>query len=139
MKNLPPKIFLRFFHWYCDRRLVDHIEGDLIEVYQQRLRKFGKRKADYKFIIDVLQLFRPGIIKAKRGYDNLNYSNKMKTLSLNRHFYLITIFFGVVLAMITFYEGLVRFELGTQMFTLQSYSHWFLVFSLVSLIGSVLL
>jgi len=51
---------------------VDHIEGDLIEVYQQRLKKLGKRKADTKFIIDVILLFRPSIIKPIEGYQNLN-------------------------------------------------------------------
>ncbi|HLZ15611.1 MAG TPA: permease prefix domain 2-containing transporter [Cyclobacteriaceae bacterium] len=46
----PPSFFLRFFRWYCHPRLVDHIEGDLIEVYQQRLRKTGKGKANMKFV-----------------------------------------------------------------------------------------
>lgn len=54
--------------------MVDHIEGDLIEVYEQRLKKFGKRKADVKFIIDVLLLFRPRIIKPIEGHKNLNHN-----------------------------------------------------------------
>ena len=62
-RSTPPRIALRFFRWYCDRRLADHIEGDLIEVYTTRLQKDGKRKADWRFIIDVLLLFRPGIIR----------------------------------------------------------------------------
>ncbi len=33
---------------------MDHIEGDLIEVYQQRTKKSGKSKADITFIVDVL-------------------------------------------------------------------------------------
>jgi putative ABC transport system permease protein len=68
----PPKIFLRFFRWYCHPRLLDHIEGDLIEVYRQRRKIFGKRKADIKFIIDVLLLFRPRIIKPMQGHQHLN-------------------------------------------------------------------
>jgi len=72
MKNLPPKFFLRFFQWYCRPRLRNHIEGDLIEVYRQRLRRMGKRKADTKFIVDVLLLFRPGIIKPLQGYKPQN-------------------------------------------------------------------
>jgi putative ABC transport system permease protein len=52
--------------------MVDHIEGDLIEVYEQRLKKLGKRKADEKFIIDVILLFRSRIIKPSAGYKNLN-------------------------------------------------------------------
>jgi len=62
-QSLPPRLFLRFFEWYCDPKLRDHIEGDLIEVYRERLLQSGKREADRKFIIDVLLLFRPGIIR----------------------------------------------------------------------------
>lgn len=63
----------------------------------------------------------------------------MKILSINRSFYLLAIFFCALLAAITFSEGLVRFQLGPQMFTLQSYPQWFLVASFVSLVVSLLL
>ena len=59
----PPHIFFNFFEWYCHPKLRDHIEGDLIEVYNKRLKEVGKKKADLKFFIDVLLLFRPGIIR----------------------------------------------------------------------------
>jgi len=64
MKNrsTPPRLAMRFFRWYCHPRLADHIEGDLIEVYLGRVKKDGQCKADWKFMIDVLMLFRPGII-----------------------------------------------------------------------------
>jgi putative ABC transport system permease protein len=72
MTNSPPRFFLRFFQWYCHPKLRDYIEGDLIEEYHERIEKQGKRKADWKFIIDVLFLFRPGIIRPVEGYKNLN-------------------------------------------------------------------
>jgi putative ABC transport system permease protein len=68
----PPKFFLRFFRWYCHSNMLDHIEGDLMEVYGVRLKTLGKRRADWKFIIDVLLLFRPGIVKPMEGYKSLN-------------------------------------------------------------------
>ena len=78
----PPQVFLKIFRCYCHPKLLDHIEGDLIEVYQQRSEKLGKRKADIKFILDVLLLFRPRIIKPMEGYQNLNtygmYKNYFK-------------------------------------------------------------
>lgn len=61
-RSSPPRIALRFFRWYCHPRLADHIEGDLMELYIDRVKKHGKRKADWKFILDVLTLFRPKII-----------------------------------------------------------------------------
>ena len=67
MKTSPPGLFLRFFRWYCRPQLKDHIEGDLIEEYNERLKVSGKQKADRKFIIEVLLLCRPGIIRPIRG------------------------------------------------------------------------
>lgn len=68
----PPSIFHRFFLWYCKPELRDHIEGDLLELYQERITEHGKRKANLHFTIDVLLLFRPGIIKTKREYPSVN-------------------------------------------------------------------
>lgn len=73
MKNnpSPPKLFLAFFRWYCHPRMLDYIEGDLMELYDRRVKESGKRKADCKFIIDVMLLFRPGIIRSRRPYQSL--------------------------------------------------------------------
>ncbi len=73
MKYLPPKLFLRFFRWYCHPKLRNHIEGDLMEIFNERVKTEGKRKADRKFIIDVLLLFRPGIIKPVNNYNDSNH------------------------------------------------------------------
>ncbi len=82
-RPIPPKFFLKFFRWYCHPKLADHIEGDLLEVYGERLKKSGKRKADIKFVIDVLLLFRPRIIRPTEGYKQLNtygmYKSYFKT------------------------------------------------------------
>lgn len=71
-QNSPPKLFLRFFRWFCHPKLKNSIEGDLIELYQERVQEKRKRKADIRFIIDVLLLFRPSIIKPTEGYQQLN-------------------------------------------------------------------
>jgi len=69
---MPPRFSLRFFRWYCHPKLVDHIEGDLLEEYRTRFRWQGKRVADLKFILDVIFLFRPGIIRPAEGTQRLN-------------------------------------------------------------------
>ncbi|WP_217349183.1 ABC transporter permease [Algoriphagus sp. A40] len=69
---LPPKLPHRFFRWFCHPDLRDAIEGDLIELYGERVREIGKRKADWKFAKDVLLLFRPGIIRQMEGYQPVN-------------------------------------------------------------------
>ncbi len=72
MNSQPPKFFLRFFRWFCHPRLVKPIEGDLLELYDERVLELGKRKADLKFIKDVLLLFRKDIIKPSDGTHRIN-------------------------------------------------------------------
>ncbi|HEX5169336.1 MAG TPA: permease prefix domain 2-containing transporter, partial [Cyclobacteriaceae bacterium] len=74
---IPPKLPLRFFRWYCHPKLLKHIEGDLMELYNERVNQVGKRKADAKFIVDVLLLFRPGIIRSF-GVKHLNNHNMFR-------------------------------------------------------------
>jgi putative ABC transport system permease protein len=77
-KLKPPGIFLRFFRWYCHPMMLDYIEGDLFEVYKRRLQKSGKRRADVMFVIDVLLLFRPGIIRPRKESNNLIISDMLR-------------------------------------------------------------
>ncbi len=71
-RQTPPKFFLKFFRWFCHPKLKDSIEGDLMELYEERVKEEGKQKADLKFISDVLLLFRPSIIRPTEGYKTLN-------------------------------------------------------------------
>src|SRR6478752_4553298 len=75
----PPRLPLRFFRWFCHPKLRDSIEGDLMELYQERKVKSGKLKADLRFVIDVMFLFRPSIIKPAEGYQNLNNYGMVKS------------------------------------------------------------
>jgi putative ABC transport system permease protein len=68
----PPRFALRFFRWFCHPKLLKYIEGDLMELYEERLNKTGKRNADLNFVIDVILLFRPAIIRPAEGHQNLN-------------------------------------------------------------------
>jgi ABC-type antimicrobial peptide transport system permease subunit len=86
---MPPEFLLKLFRWYCDPTIADHIEGDIIEVYKERRRRSGKTIADIQFTIDVLLLFRPGIIKSRnaryinnpgmiRNYFTIGWRNLLK-------------------------------------------------------------
>ncbi|HEY9045923.1 MAG TPA: ABC transporter permease [Ohtaekwangia sp.] len=75
----PPRLFLRFFRWYCHPKLRDYIEGDLMELYYERYdARSSKRYADIQFIIDVLLLFRPGIIRPAEKYTHINHYGMLK-------------------------------------------------------------
>jgi putative ABC transport system permease protein len=80
--RLPPKFILKFFRWYCHPKLVDHIEGDLMEEYNRNSRKSTRWRADIRFAIDVLLLLRPEIIRPLEGYPKTNsigmYKNYFK-------------------------------------------------------------
>jgi hypothetical protein len=56
----------------------DAIEGDLNELYRERVRTSGKTKADLRFVIDVVLLFRPGIMRSLQGNGNLNQYGMFK-------------------------------------------------------------
>jgi predicted permease len=83
LKMNPPQLPLRFFRWFCHPELRDSIEGDLMELYEEWVREKGKRKANIKLMIDVLLLFRPGII-------SINYpKHRINTYDMFRHNLLI--------------------------------------------------
>lgn len=79
----PPKFFLKLFRWYCDPRLVKPIEGDLMELYDERVKAKGKQKANWLFIRDVLLLIRKDIIRPAEGSRELNayglFKHNLKT------------------------------------------------------------
>ena len=58
----PPKIANRFLKWFCDPMLLEDVEGDLAELFSERSDS-GHLKAKLRYLLDVLFLFRPGIIK----------------------------------------------------------------------------
>jgi putative ABC transport system permease protein len=74
----PPKLFLRFFRWYCHPKLKDSIEGDLLELYHERIKVHGKTKANINFTLDVILLFRPGIIGSANQFENFNHATMFK-------------------------------------------------------------
>jgi putative ABC transport system permease protein len=98
--NHPPQLFLRFFRWFCHPELRRHIEGDLVELYHLQCARAGKRKADIRFAIDVMLLFRPGIIGPIKSDVNLNHYGMLKsyfitswrTITKNKGFAAINVF-----------------------------------------------
>lgn len=78
MKYRPPRLFHQFFRWFCHRDLLPSIEGDLMELYEKRNHQYGRRRANLRFITDVLLLFRPGIIRPVVVIKNSNPGSMWK-------------------------------------------------------------
>lgn len=51
-----PRLPLRFLRWFCKEELIDEIEGDLLEAYQQRYRN-KPTQARFKFYKEVMMSF----------------------------------------------------------------------------------
>lgn len=73
------KAFLRFFRWFCHPKLHRSIEGDLLELHRERMATIGQRRADFLLALDILLLFRPGIIRPAEGHHNLNQYGMIKS------------------------------------------------------------
>ena len=59
----PPKLALSFFRWFCHPDFAEDIEGDLAEKYERNIQVFSKRKADWRFLLAVLSLIRPNLLR----------------------------------------------------------------------------
>lgn len=70
--NFPPRLLLRLLRWFCHPDLLPYIEGDLIELFEERVRERGGKKARWLFAWDVVKLFRPGLIRPLGGHYQLN-------------------------------------------------------------------
>jgi putative ABC transport system permease protein len=77
-KTPPPKWPIRFFRWFCNSDYVEDIEGDLLERFEKRSN--DKKAAKWLLAMDVLRLFRPGIIKNFEGTTQLNNYGMLKTM-----------------------------------------------------------
>ena len=76
-----PKWPLAFFRWYCNADYLEDLEGDIHERYERNYDEKGRSFARRNYLLDVLRLFRPGIIQIKV---NTRYNNAM-----TRHHFII--------------------------------------------------
>jgi hypothetical protein len=55
---------LEFLRWFCKPEYLVDVEGDLLEIYEKRVKRSGIRKARLLLWRDVILLFRPGMIRS---------------------------------------------------------------------------
>ncbi|HEU5289801.1 MAG TPA: FtsX-like permease family protein [Cyclobacteriaceae bacterium] len=63
-KKEPPRLILRLLKAFCKPEYHADIEGDLLELYENRVTSFGRTRANLLLLKDVVFLFRPGIIRS---------------------------------------------------------------------------
>ncbi|GAB5526917.1 MAG: ABC transporter permease [Roseivirga sp.] len=74
------KLGLRIFKGFCHRDFQEDILGDLEEYYQQNRDKRGRSYANFKFLIDVLLLFRLSLLPEKWSTQNPIYFTMVNTI-----------------------------------------------------------
>jgi putative ABC transport system permease protein len=83
----PPRLFQRFFEWYCKDTLQETILGDLEEQFFEDLDSYGSWKAKRRFAWNVIRFFRPGIIRSIKKTQKFNtmdmFKNYVKVASRN--------------------------------------------------------
>lgn len=76
-----PSLLLR---WFCKPSLYEDVQGDIAELYQRRLGQ-SALFARWAYMLDVLMLFRPGIIKSVHNPNLIiNYSMLENYLKIAR-------------------------------------------------------
>ncbi len=61
----PPRPATWLLERFCAPHLLEEMRGDLDELYQERAALLGVRKANYRYVQDVLSLVRPFVLKKK--------------------------------------------------------------------------
>lgn len=78
-KKHPPRYLKRLLHFFCDPGLIEELEGDLEEIFEDNLETKGSRYASYKYLREVLHLIRPSVIR------KLSYSPVPPTLMFSNY------------------------------------------------------
>ncbi len=68
MRTKPPRLATRLLHWFCPFHRAEELEGDLDELFQQRVRELGLRQARWRYIRDVVSLMRPSLLRQPHDY-----------------------------------------------------------------------
>lgn len=62
----PPRWAVRFLEWFCPPFLYEGIAGDLMEAFDDDVRKRGEKFAKRRFVLNSLKFCRPGIVLRNR-------------------------------------------------------------------------
>lgn len=68
----PPQWALGFLRWYCKEDYLEDLEGDLTERFELRSHAKNPKNARLHFVLDVLNLCRPGMIKEFRRHKSFS-------------------------------------------------------------------
>ena len=78
MKKNPPQWADQLLRWFCHPDYLEGIQGDLYELYYERIDRVGHRYADLKFSLEVLRAMRYPLLRNPFTNRELQLSNRIK-------------------------------------------------------------
>ena len=76
MNQKPPAWADRFLEWFCKSELLEDLQGDLYELYEEQIASGKPKRARMLFVWWVLRSFRPDVIKWSPDILNLGFMTK---------------------------------------------------------------
>jgi putative ABC transport system permease protein len=77
--EIPPRWATMLLRSVCPAHLANELEGDLYELFEQRIKTAGVRQARWRYIKDVISLLRPSLMKSKPSqYPNPNHTDMLQ-------------------------------------------------------------
>lgn len=86
MNASPPRWAQRLFQWYCHPGYYEDLQGDLEELFEENTRQSSLRNARWRYVRDVILLFRPAIVRPFHSFLLTNpamFRNYLKVGSRN--------------------------------------------------------
>ena len=81
-QNVGPRWATRLLRWLLAPHRLDELEDDLDELFQQRVREVGLRKARWRYVKDMVSLMRPSLMKRQPTSE---YPNPATTTMLRNY------------------------------------------------------
>ncbi|CCH52450.1 Macrolide export ATP-binding/permease protein macB [Fibrisoma limi BUZ 3] len=75
----PPRFAQRLLRWFCAPHRLDELEGDLDELFQDRIKSVGVHRARWRYLRDVLSLMRPQFMRRQpQEYPNPSHMDMLR-------------------------------------------------------------
>lgn len=81
-KHLPPRWADRLLAWFCNPELLEEIQGDAHELYYYRLEHEGRRRANFKYIWDVIRFCRLSNMKRTHEFNEPGFWGMIWNLNI---------------------------------------------------------
>jgi putative ABC transport system permease protein len=69
----PPDWANKLLEWLCPDDLLEEVQGDLLELFEERVAEAGQKQASREYVLSVLGYLRPFALNGKPT-TNLNHS-----------------------------------------------------------------